>query len=100
MKANLFATYLAILAWTRFCQSKIPKDSVMRRRTQEVEQHFPFQSRIVGGTAADARDFQYSVYIGGCGGSLIWDDIVLTAVGFIALSALTLACFRYTCYRL
>lgn len=43
------------------------------------EEHIPFQSRIVGGTIANVNDYDYNVYLGGCGGSLIFEDIVLTA---------------------
>jgi len=38
------------------------------------------QSRIVGGTAANWQtDFPFFVNLDGCGGSLIWPDLVLTA---------------------
>jgi hypothetical protein len=81
MKATPLATSLVILAWTRCGQCEASKVSAVRRQGQNDQRHTPFQSRIVGGTAADAEAFQYSVYLGGCGGSLIWEDIVLTAVG-------------------
>jgi hypothetical protein len=82
MKAILRAASLAILNWARCGQCEAPKQSTARRLLGQRDlPHLPFQSRIVGGTAADAGTFEYSVYIGGCGGSLIWEDIVLTAVG-------------------
>ena len=50
-------------------------DQQLRRRiegTEEEEsgQHEAFQSRIVGGTVADASDYPFHVNIGGCGGTL------------------------------
>jgi hypothetical protein len=36
-------------------------------------------SRIIGGSEADEDRFSYAVYLGGCGGSLIAKDVVLTA---------------------
>ena len=36
-------------------------------------------SRIVGGTSAEEHEFDYFVRFGGCGGSLIASDLVLTA---------------------
>jgi trypsin len=37
----------------------------------------PIESRIIGGN--DAPEYPFFVQGGGCGGSLVWDDIVLTA---------------------
>ena len=34
------------------------------------EQHYPFQSRIIGGTVANAKNYEYHVNLGGCGASL------------------------------
>jgi trypsin len=39
----------------------------------------PVESRIVGGTDAAPDSYPFFVQGNGCGGSLIWDDIVLTA---------------------
>ena len=50
-------------------------DKVLRRSLKA-------EPRIVGGTAADVGEFPSFVWTAGsqlCGGSLIWDDIVLTA---------------------
>jgi trypsin len=51
------------------------RDKVLRRSLKA-------EPRIVGGTAADVGEFPSFVWTAGsqlCGGSLIWDDIVLTA---------------------
>jgi trypsin len=42
-------------------------------------EHIPAESRIVGGNDADAGDYPFFVQGNGCGGSLVWDDVVLTA---------------------
>lgn len=41
--------------------------------------HIPSQSRIIGGKDASAGEYPFFVEWGGCGGSLIHEDIVLTA---------------------
>ena len=54
----------------------LANDQQLRRRIEETEeevesgQHQAFQSRIVGGTVADASDYPFHVNIGGCGGTL------------------------------
>jgi secreted trypsin-like serine protease len=39
----------------------------------------PTESRIVGGIDAQEGDYPFFVQGNGCGGSLVWDDFVLTA---------------------
>jgi trypsin len=41
--------------------------------------HIPAESRIVGGNDAQQGDYPFFVQGNGCGASLIWDDVVLTA---------------------
>jgi len=41
--------------------------------------HIPAESRIVGGNDAQQGDYPFFVQGNGCGGSLVWDDVVLTA---------------------
>jgi trypsin len=41
--------------------------------------HVPAESRIVGGSNAPQGDYPFFVQGNGCGGSLVWDDVVLTA---------------------
>ena len=41
--------------------------------------HVPAESRIVGGNDAQQGDYPFFVEGNGCGGSLVWDDVVLTA---------------------
>lgn len=41
--------------------------------------HVAFESRIVGGSVTNGDNYPFHVNLGGCGGSLIHEDIVLTA---------------------
>jgi trypsin len=41
--------------------------------------HVPAESRIVGGSNAQQGEYPFFVQGNGCGGSLVWDDVVLTA---------------------
>jgi hypothetical protein len=41
--------------------------------------HLPAESRIVGGSNAQQGEYPFFVQGNGCGGSLVWDDVVLTA---------------------
>jgi trypsin len=41
--------------------------------------HLPAESRIVGGNDAQQGAYPFFVQGNGCGGSLVWDDVVLTA---------------------
>jgi trypsin len=41
--------------------------------------HLPAESRIVGGNNAQPGAYPFFVQGNGCGGSLVWDDVVLTA---------------------
>jgi trypsin len=41
--------------------------------------HVPAESRIVGGNNAQQGDYPFFVQGNGCGASLIWDDVILTA---------------------
>jgi len=50
--------------------TKIPIDSEYHRRTQ---------NRIVGGDAVTSSDYEFFALLGGCGGSLVHKDIVLSA---------------------
>jgi trypsin len=41
--------------------------------------HVPAESRIVGGSDVQQGEYPFFVQGNGCGGSLVWDDVVLTA---------------------
>lgn len=54
--------------------------SLRRRSLIEDDDDFGLREpRIVGGNQADGKNFKYHVNLGGCGGTLIAPDIVLTA---------------------
>jgi hypothetical protein len=59
------------------------KSETMAKKTKPGKmlhsEHIPAESRIVGGNDADAGDYPFFVQGNGCGGSLVWDDVVLTA---------------------
>jgi hypothetical protein len=49
------------------------------RKMQLHSMHIPAESRIVGGNNAQQGAYPSFVQGNGCGGSLVWDDVVLTA---------------------
>ena len=49
------------------------------RKMQLHSMHVPAESRIVGGNNAQQGAYPFFVQGNGCGGSLVWDDVVLTA---------------------
>jgi trypsin len=64
----------------RRLKKKTPKPHKKTERTQQQSMlHLPAESRIVGGTNAAPNAYPYFVSGNGCGGSLIWEDLVLTA---------------------
>ena len=86
MKPLHSAASLLILSFLKNCSAAEQEPTDILRREMEgtateeaIEEHNPFQSRIVGGTIASASDYGFNVFLGGCGGSLIWSDIILTA---------------------
>jgi hypothetical protein len=50
-----------------------------RKMLHSNSMHVPAESRIVGGNDAQQGDYPFFVQGNGCGGSLVWDDVVLTA---------------------
>jgi hypothetical protein len=50
-----------------------------RKMLHSMHAHVPAESRIVGGNNAQQGDYPFFVQGNGCGGSLVWDDVVLTA---------------------
>jgi trypsin len=57
---------------TKVKKTKQPRDVLNSK-------DIPIESRIVGGNNAQQGEYPFFVQGNGCGGSLIWDDIVLTA---------------------
>jgi hypothetical protein len=49
--------------------------------------HIPAESRIVGGTDAAQGDYPFFAQGNGCGASLIWEDVVLTAAHCLGVFA-------------
>jgi len=61
-------------------KKKKPKPQEQTERTQQQSMlHLPAESRIVGGSNAAPNAYPFFVSGNGCGGSLIWEDLVLTA---------------------
>lgn len=72
--------YRLLLATVVLCISAATVNAV--RRSNDTETEFELETRIVGGTQADAGEYPYFVQTrsGGCGGILIASEYVLTAV--------------------
>jgi trypsin len=62
-------------------QVATPKTMVQKTKPRQMlhSKHIPVESRIVGGNNAQQGDYPFFVQGDGCGGSLVWDDVVLTA---------------------
>ena len=63
---------------------QVAKPETMAQKTKKPRKmlhsmHVPAESRIVGGNDAQQGDYPFFVQGNGCGGSLVWDDVVLTA---------------------
>jgi hypothetical protein len=61
-----------------------PPETTMAQNTKPRKMlhsrvHVPAESRIVGGSNTQQGEYPFFVQGNGCGGSLVWDDIVLTA---------------------
>jgi trypsin len=82
----LVATHVVVadVAVTSTQTPKLKKHKQSKVKAQHTERtqsmvHLPAESRIVGGTDAATGAYPFFVQGDGCGGSLIADDIVLTA---------------------
>lgn len=70
----------ARLSYTRGLLTTEQKEKGGGSYGEEIVPHFPFQSRIIGGSIVTNPDrYGYFVQLGECAGSLIHEDIVLTA---------------------
>ena len=80
-----------------FCLIFAPCDGA-----DDLELDFPFDFEppdlIVGGEDAAAGEYPFFVAWGGCGASLIWEDILLTAAHVRQLAAFAFAfIFSFSC---
>jgi secreted trypsin-like serine protease len=57
---------------------------------------FDLSDRIVGGEDAVAGEFPFFVQWRGCGASLIWEDILLTAAHVRQLACFVIAIFNFS----
>jgi hypothetical protein len=85
----LFFSFLATVAGSAFVEEPHvdierqvevkEEDQPVRTLTRAKRKHVLGNNRIIGGVLANEQEFPFFVQGDGCGASLVWDDMVLTA---------------------
>jgi len=78
---NCLATIALILVSSRLVEGRHGSKRLRSssKKQKPVKEHYPYQSRIIGGNDAPAGQYPFFVQWHGCGASLIHEDILLSA---------------------
>lgn len=71
--------FITVLCFCAFASGAVSAESTHEPTDESTAEDFGFESRIVGGDPAAKGKYPFFTRWGGCGASLVWFDVLLSA---------------------